>query len=134
MQPALLECPTCGTPSSKTDLGLRDYSRWLNPILPGKVGGSDIDLVLHQETSGRILMLEFKEANKRLSIGQRMLLRGMVSKGIDVWVCWQYSDGTTKVGVMDSVGEVRFTEKMSNENLGVKVRGWWNDGLNNTQP
>lgn len=128
-QPALLECPTCGTPASKTQLGLRDYSRWLNPILPGKVGGSDLDCVLHQQSTDRILVLEFKEANKRLSVGQRLLLTALVQRpNVEVWVAWQYSDGTVRVGALDTTGDVRFTEKMTDAAFGAKVREWWYAG------
>ena len=127
-QPALLECPTCGTPATQVQLGLRDYSRWLNHVLPGKVGGSDVDLALHQQATDRVLFVEFKEANKRLSVGQRLLLTAMVKRKIEVWVAWQYSDGTVRVGVLDDSGDVPFTEKMTEAELGTRVRAWWHKG------
>lgn len=127
-QPALLECPTCSTPVSQVQLGLRDYSRWLNPILPGKVGGSDVDMALHQQATDRVLFVEFKEANKRLSVGQRLLLTAMVKRDIEVWIAWQYSDGTVRVGPLDKNGDVRFTEKMTEAEFGTRVRDWWHAG------
>lgn len=132
-QPALLACPTCGTPASKLDLGLRDYSRWLNNVLPGKLGGTDIDLALHQEASDRVLLVEFKEPNKRLNTGQRLLLRSVLQADkpkFDVWVAWgPYADGSYKVGPMDKAGETPFLQKMTEGELGSKVKGWWYAGL-----
>ena len=110
-------------------MGLRDYSRWANPVLPGKVGGSDLDFVLHQESSGRVLVMEFKEPNKRLSVGQRMLLRALKQMGIEVWLAWgPYADGTYKAGAMDDLGEVPFLQQMTEAELGAKVRNWWHTG------
>jgi hypothetical protein len=112
------------------DLGLRDYSRWLNNVLPGKVGGSDIDLALHQESSDRVLFVEYKEPNKRLSVGQRLLLRAMKKRGIEVWVAWgPYKDGTYKAGPMDDAGETPFLQVLSEAELGAKVRQWWYSGM-----
>lgn len=133
-QAPLLACPTCGTKVEQTHLGLRDYSRWLSPFLPGKVGGSDIDLVLEQSSTGRMLFVEFKEHGKRLGIGQRMMFQAFRHKGIDVWVVWEYSDGTVRAGEMDMTGEVRFTEKLTPQQLGAKVKSWWYDGLPGNTP
>lgn len=125
-QAALMECPTCKTPTSQATLGMRDYSRWLKNVLPGKIGLADVDGVLQQESTGRMLMLEFKEANKRLGIGQRLLLRALKRKGIDVWVIWEYpSKGVVRAGAMDEQGEVHFLEELTEAELGAKVEAWW---------
>lgn len=128
-QPSLLECPTCKTPVSQVQLGLRDYSRWVNPVLPGKVGGTDVDFMLQQASTDRMLMVEFKEANKRLSVGQRMALTALKARRIDVWVAWQYSDGSVAVGSLDDNGTVMFTEKMTEAKFAAKVRDWWYEGI-----
>lgn len=112
------------------DLGLRDYMSWLPPgVLPGKVSGSDVDFMLEQSQTGRILVHEYKEGNKPLGLGQRLLLKGLISKGIDVWVVWERNDGGLLAGEMDDTGEVRFTQEMTKAELAAKVKGWWYDGL-----
>lgn len=129
-QPDLRACPTCSQTLTQADLGMRDYSRWLNPILPGKLGGTDIDCVLDQASTGRMLMFEFKEGNKPLGVGQRLLFTALKKRNIDVWVVWgPYDDGHVKVGEMDTTGQVRFTEDMPPAKLGAKVKAWWYDGL-----
>jgi hypothetical protein len=132
-QPPLLACPTCGTAVEDANLGLRDYSRWLTPVLPGQLGATDLDLVLDQAKTGRILVIEFKEANKRLGLGQRLLFKRLVQRGFDVWVVWQYSNKEVMVGAVDSTGNVRFLEKMSEAKLAQRVKNWWYDGLEEQQ-
>lgn len=127
-QPELLACPTCNTPVSKANLGLRDYSRWLTPILPGKLGGSDLDCVVQQASTNRMLVIEFKEANKRITTGQRLLFKALKQRNVDVWVVWEY-DGYVMAGEMDSTGEVRFLQKLTAAQLGSKVKDWWYSGL-----
>lgn len=127
---ALRACPTCGTEVRHTKLGLRDYSRWLNEVLPGRVGGSDIDSVVEQNRTGRVLFMEFKPEGVSLPVGQRLLLRTMVKKGIDVWCVWEEKDGVhAQAGTMDETGEVRFVQRMTIRQLGMRVKRWWNDGL-----
>lgn len=127
MQPALKACPTCGQ-DTVAELGLRDYSRWLSPVLPGRIGGTDLDCVLDQSSTGRMLVQEYKQGNQRLPMGQRLLFKGLVEKGFDVWVVWEYSNHV-KVGAVDLTGEVRFMEQMSTTQLAAKTRAWWYDGL-----
>ena len=127
-QPDLRKCPCCGGPVPD-DLGLRDYASWLTG-LPGKVSGSDLDFCLEQTQTGRMLFMEFKEGNKPLGLGQRLLLKGLKSKpGVDVWVAWERKDGLL-VGDMDDTGEVRFTQEMDKPALSKAVVAWWYDGLN----
>ena len=125
-QPALRKCPCCGGPVPD-DLGLRDYDSWLRG-LPGKVSASDLDFFLEQRQTGRALTMEFKEGNKGLGLGQRLLFKGLKAKGIDVWVAWERADSIL-VGEMDMTGEVRFTQEMTKDELSAKVVGWWYDGL-----
>ena len=127
-QPAVRACPTCRTPVDVAALGHRDYSRWLENVLPGKVSGSDLDFVLDQASTGRMLVIEFKEQNKRLGAGQRILFQQLVKKGIEVWVAWEY-DAKVRVGVFDATGQVRFLEELNDAAFAAKVRGWWYDGL-----
>jgi len=126
----LRACPTCATKVDAAHLGLRDYSRWLADVLPGRVSGSDIDCVVEQSRTGRVLFLELKPAGVRLPTGQRLLLRTMARKDIDVWVVWERTDEhEVEVGVMDKTGEVRFVERMPEKALARRVGRWWNDGL-----
>lgn len=133
-QPPLRACPTCATPVSQTQLGMRDYSRWLVGVLPGKVSGSDIDFLLDQSSTGRMLALEFKAGNKPLGLGQRLLFQQLVDKGVEVWCVWEYQNakGETdrvKVGVLDALGQVRFMQEITPAQLASQIKAWWNDGL-----
>jgi hypothetical protein len=111
-------------------LGLRDYGAWLSEELPGRVGGSDIDCVVEQSRTGRVLFLEFKPLGKPLPMGQRLLLKTMARKDIDVWVVWEYPDGQhMDVGVLTKDGEVLFREPVTKKQLGRRVLKWWNLGL-----
>ncbi len=76
-------CPTCGTKVTETALGLRDYS-WVNPLLPGRVGGMDLDFLL--ERRGKVLVLEFKPAGVRPTKGQAMTFRTLRKLGVEVWL------------------------------------------------
>ena len=125
-QEALRKCPSCGGPVTES-LGLRDYDRWLTS-LPGKVSASDLDFFLEQSKSGRALCIEFKEGNKQLGLGQRLLFRSLRQKGIDVWIAWEREDSLL-VGEMDMTGEVRFTQVLSEAELDAKVGEWWWGGL-----
>jgi len=128
-QPSLRHCPSCGGPVTE-ELGLRDYESWLKPgVLPGRVSGSDIDFFLEQSGTGRMLALEFKEGNKPLGLGQRLLFKDLRAKGIDVWVAWERKDSVL-VGAMDENGEVMFTQEVTPRELAMKVREWWYSGLN----
>jgi hypothetical protein len=124
---ALRKCPCCGGPVT-AGLGLRDYGSWLADALPGRVSGSDIDVVVEQSKTDRMLMVELKPAGVPIPLGQRLLLRAMVRRGIDVWVV--NGEGPVEVGSMDALGEVRFVATLPDADaLGGKVRKWWNDGL-----
>ena len=125
----LRACPTCGSKCTEDQLGLRDYSRWLANVLPGRVSGSDIDSVIEQSKTGRMLFIEFKPLGAPLPTGQRLLLRACVRLGIDVWVAWEDFKGHVEVGVMNREGEVLFVQKLTNRQLGMKARAWWNAGL-----
>lgn len=133
----LRACPTCGTKNkgeNAKNLGLRDYS-WFSAQLPGRVGASDLDAVVDQRSSGRVLIHEYKPKGVALPLGQRLLLRRFVELGCDVWVIWEDTKtDTVQVGDMSKEGEVLFIEDMSKNQLGAKVKTWWNLGLelNNT--
>lgn len=127
-QPSLRHCPSCGGPVTE-DLGLRDYESWLKAgVLPGKVSASDIDFCLEQSNTGRMLVMEFKEGNKPLGLGQRLLFKGLKGKGIDVWVVWERKDSLL-AGEMADDGEVRFTQELSPRELAQRVKDWWYAGL-----
>jgi len=124
----LRACPTCRTKVAEAQLGLHDYSRWLVDYLPGRVSGSDIDCVVEQSKTGRMLFIEFKRKGELLPVGQRLLLKACVKRGIDVWVGWE-TDTHVEVGAMDATGEVLLVDNMTHKQLGLKVKRWWNAGL-----
>lgn len=128
-QEPLRGCPTCKTPVTTAQLGLRDYSTWLDGALPGKVSASDIDFVLEQASTGRMLVQEFKEGSQPLGMGQRLLLKAMVRMGADVWVVNDLGAKGLKVGELSPEGVVRFTQTMTSAGLKNAVKGWWYDGL-----
>lgn len=121
-------CPTCGTPVAETSLGLRDYSTWLSDILPGKASGSDIDCVVEQSKTGRVLLLEFKPGGVRLPMGQRIMLRSFVRRGMDVWIVWEFDDHV-EAGNMDDAGNVVFVQSMDVDGLRERVARWWRAGF-----
>jgi len=113
---------------------MRDYSRWLDGVLPGRVSGSDVDFMLDQSSTGRMLVLEFKEGNKPLGLGQRILFQQLVKRDIEVWCVWEYRDANgeterVKVGVLDALGQVRFMQELTPPQLASQIKAWWNDGL-----
>lgn len=114
----------------EVDLGLHDYSSWLADYLPGRVSGSDIDCVIEQSKTGRMLFIEFKRKGQLLPVGQRLLLKACVRRTppIDVWVAWE-TDTHVEVGVMDATGEVLLVENMTHKQLGLRIKRWWNAGL-----
>lgn len=127
----LHHCPTCG--GDIKDLGLRDY-RWVSKVLPGRVSPSDLDFVLEQASSGRILVMELKPQGAYLPLGQRRLLKRFVTLGCDVWVVWEADNGqTVEVGSMDRSGRVPFVERIPTSAFGKRVRTWWDDGLDEAQ-
>lgn len=125
---ALRACPTCSTKVASTVMGLRDYSTWLADELPGRVSGADLDCVVEQSKTGRVLIIEFKRKGQILPTGQRLLLKRFAQLGADVWVAWE-SDTHVEVGTLTDEGEVLFVQEMTKGSLGRKVRKWWNLGL-----
>lgn len=122
-------CPTCGCKDHVEHLGMRDYSRWLSGLLPGRVSGSDIDCVIEQSRTNRVLFMEFKPLGVYLPTGQRLLLRAMARRDIDVWVVWEDNDGEhVEVGAMDKTGEVPFVERMTIAKFERRVTSWWRQG------
>lgn len=83
----LRHCPVCGTDVDKVDLGMRDWTRWIGDLLPGKIAPMDIDFML--ERHGKFLCVEFKGPGARLGVGQEITLRQLHKKGVDVWVLWE---------------------------------------------
>lgn len=127
-QGALRTCPTCGTPIDETrHIGLRDY-RWLDEMLPGRVGAMDVDAAVHHARAGRMLIFEFKLPGESLSLGVRLTLMHLVRLGADVWVVWgPYDEALYDVGQMDRAGRVRFLQRLPIEALKRSVREWWYD-------
>ena len=76
----LRACPTCSTKVSAVQMGLRDYSSWLAEHMPGRVSGADIDCVLEQSRTGRVLFFEFKRKGQQLPTGQRLLVTAGVGR------------------------------------------------------
>lgn len=129
-QEPLRGCPTCSTPVTQAQLGLRDYSTWLDGALPGRVSASDIDFVLDQAQTGRLLIIEFKDGSQRLGVGQRLMFKALKARGADVWVVWDRGDKGLLAGELDAMAQIRFTQTLTPVELKSKVAAWWLDGLN----
>lgn len=121
----LRKCPTCLTPVSDAQLGLRDFS-WLKGTLPGRVAPMDFDFVL--EHRGRFLNLEFKPAGAGpLGTGQRLTYRTLVRAGWDVFVV--KGEGPVQVGRLDEAGGVATWVWMELDELREMVLDWWEGRL-----
>lgn len=123
----LRHCPTCDGPVTK-DLGLRDYS-WVNSVLPGRLGGMDIDFCVNQAATGRVLMMEFKPQGVQLSTGAKLTYQLFVRAGFDVWVAWENRDGSVTWTGLDEDGNQIQRIDGTREELAQEVLNWWNAGL-----
>ncbi len=120
MTTALLRaCPTCGTKVGDVDLGLRDF-RWVNSVLPGKVGMMDIDGVL--ERNGNFLALEFKPKGALLGKGALITYKVLVKQGWTVLVvhgdeasAWLTVHELTEAGFVNHEVSVQELADMVNE-------------------
>lgn len=122
-------CPVCGTKVSDVDLGLRDF-RWLNEALPGKLGGMDVDFVLSQSKTGRVLHIEMKPPGARISFGARLTYAVYVKDGYDCWAAWgPDSEGNVQRGVFDKAGRVQRVVTMTQDEFSEDVALWWECGL-----
>lgn len=117
---ALRGCPTCGTPVSDVDMGLRDY-RWVSEAMPGRLAPMDVDFILERRSN--LLAMEFKPEGMALPLGQRLTLKALRRLGIDVWVAWE-GDKMVEVGQMDRFGNVGFVERMNRNKLRNQVTAW----------
>jgi len=124
-QPPLRTCPLCGSAYDAEKLGLRDYS-WLTDTIPG---ASDVDFVVEQQSTGRLLAAEFKSEGERLPKGQRLLLKTLVRKGCDVWVCWQLHNGRIQRYVMNGTGNFGSMVVLTRQQFSKQVHAWWAEGL-----
>ena len=121
----LRKCPTCG--GETEGIGLRDYGTWLSEGLPSKVGATDLDFVLEQSRTDRVLIIEFKPKGAWVPTGQKITLKRFVKAGMDVWVVWE-KDDDVEVGVMDRQGGILVVEKTNKAGLRSKVETWWKEG------
>ena len=125
----LRRCPTCHTPVSEANLGLRDFA-WVNEVLPGKLGLMDIDGALTQDATGRGLFFELKPRGETVSTGARLTFKALRRAGFDVWVIWDEGDGRHVVrGVCDRNGRVRNKVRMTRQRAAALVARWWQEGL-----
>ncbi len=56
--------------------GMQRFSAWL-PELPFNVYPTDIDFCLQRANDGRVLVMEFKPVDKRVSYGQQLTFKGL---------------------------------------------------------
>lgn len=128
----LRECVLCRTPlteESRAAMGLRDFG-WINSELPGNVGLMDIDGVLNQYATGRILMLSMMAPHYRVSTGERLTYTLFVrDKGVDVWYLWEHTNGRVKRGVCNAMGRSGPVKEFTRKQLARLVVEWWNAGL-----
>ncbi len=120
-QKNLRRCPTCG--GKAENLGLRDY-QWMEGVLPSKVGLTDLDAVLQQDRTGRILALEFKH-EPHVPKGQKILFDALTKAGWDVWLI---VDADPDALLIRSWGTNQW-RSMSTPELKQAVLDWWNLGL-----
>lgn len=124
----LRKCPTCGQECE--DIGLRDYSTFLADTLPGRVGATDLDCYIEQQSSNRKLFFEFKP-NTYVPRGQRLGFDALASMpGVDFYiVCdrdWQ-QDQLLIAKVVPGQDLVWHTHTL--DNFKRLVRSWWDLGL-----
>jgi len=129
-EPELLRlCPTCSTPVTRGQLGLRDFS-WLDGALPGRVCATDLDCALLQAPTDRAILVEFKRPGEQVPQGQRLAFAQLRRMGFDVWVVWNRSDGQ---GVLRSIvgidGLLSKPREITRRQLARLVGAWWNRGI-----
>lgn len=105
-------------------MGLRDYSGWLFDILPGRVAATDLDFVLEQHNTGRVLVLEFKPTTY-VPRGQSLVFDTLTSIGWDVWIVGDKNLDKDEL-VVKKWG--KRAETMNLETFRTKVGDWWTDG------
>ena len=121
-------CPTCGTPVEDADLKMRDF-RWVNEALPGKVGGMDIDFVVSQLKTKRVLHLELKPPGAPVSMGARMTFAVYVQLGLDAWAVWgPHDDGTVTRMRFNATGQLFDKQTMTQDELAESIASWWAAG------
>jgi hypothetical protein len=116
----LRACPTCGTAIGDLDLGLRDFSTWLD--LPGRVGGSDIDCIIEQSHTGRALALEFKPS-KWVPKGQALLFDRLCAAGFDVWIVAEMQPMQMCIWRPETLRQV--WDVIDPDELTQAVSAWW---------
>lgn len=122
-------CPTCGTKVAEADLRLRDFS-WVNEALPGRLGGMDVDFVLSQYKTKRVLHIEMKPPGAPVSTGARMTYALYVQLGLDAWVAWgPDAEGKVIRGTFDRNGQVEGLRELATEEFAEDVAAWWQCGL-----
>jgi hypothetical protein len=120
-------CPTCGTKVADVDIGLRDF-RWVNEYLPGKVGGMDIDFMLTQSKTDRVLLLEMKPAGARISVGARLTFQTLIHLGADVMVVWDQGDGNVDWCWLGAQAELGAIAVCTQDELAARIKTWWEAG------
>jgi hypothetical protein len=101
----------------------------VNDALPGKVGGMDVDFVINQAKTHRLLHIEQKPKGARISVGASLTYREYVRAGFDAWAMWDMQDGTVRQGFFDANGRIQDIEHMEAKQLASRVRAWWDSGL-----
>lgn len=117
----LRACPTCLTPVEEAKLGLRNFD-WLSDYLPGKVGPTDIDAVLDNDKTGRMLAMEFKPSGAAVGLGQRITFRNLRKRNVDVWIIWGTEDD---IEVAEYTWRIGPKEKLTKDALGKRLAEWW---------
>ncbi len=125
----LRECPVCETPLDKAvNLGLRDFN-WVNEELPGKIGLMDLDGVLSQASTGRMLVLELKPKGALVSRGARIAFGTLVKSGFDVWIVWDLGKGRVKLGECNDKGWPQNVRELTRKRAAKLVVNWWLEGV-----
>jgi len=121
-------CPTCGTRVADADLGLRDFA-WVNEALGNKLGLMDLDGVLTQASTGRMLVLEMKPRGAYITTGARLTFALLVKAGYQCWVLWDQGNGRVKFSELNEAGRPVKIRELLVERVARLVSQWWDEGL-----
>ncbi len=122
-------CPLCGTPVAQADIGLRDFS-WVNEALPGKLGLMDLDGVLTQASTGRVLVMGLKPRGAYIPTGERLTYALLAKLPLfDVWCVWDEGSGWCNFSELNTEGRPIRIRKLPIKTVANMVVRWWERGL-----
>jgi hypothetical protein len=89
----------------------------------------DVDFVLSQLKTRRVLHIEMKPPGGPVSMGARMTYKVYVLLGLDAWAVWgPFEDGHVERARFTKRGDLTEVESMSQDELAEDVAAWWAAG------